>query len=127
MGSAAQLVDILQPLVSKDMETEKEHQKTSGTRVFVEARDAAAPSNGASTLLGRIFFRLRIMRWYTAGCRMLDRVSARILNRKNLFKGEALEDFSETLKSERHRVTALLSVPNMKKVIAYLKRQVGKL
>lgn len=96
MRSAAELVDILRPLAPEGSTGDTEGSRSPITRVFLESR-ATAPA--ASTFLGRFFFKLKIMRWYSAAGDAVNKRFAHLVGRTDLFKGEALEEATGMVRS----------------------------
>ncbi len=94
MRSAAELADLLRPLVPEEntLGTAK-NKPTATTQVIVESR-ASKQGAGASTKMSKVFYRLKIMRWYVTVSDALKKMFADIVGRKELFKGEAFEEFT---------------------------------
>jgi serine/threonine protein kinase len=96
MRSAAELVDILRPLAPEGAAGDAGGSRAPITRVFLESR-ATAPE--ASTVLGKFFFKLKIMRWYSTAADAVNKRFAYLVGRTDLFKGESLEEATGMVRS----------------------------
>jgi hypothetical protein len=92
MRTAAELVDILRPLAPDVVQDHTGRPKSFATTHVIVGSRASGTDQGKTALLGNVFYRLKIMRWYSAGLDAVRKRFAMLVGRNELFTGEALED-----------------------------------
>jgi serine/threonine protein kinase len=117
IGSAAELVDLLQPIVPPEAESGSGQAMLPKTHMIVESRALAGSSPSAATPLARLFFILGIGRWYVAVEKLARRFFAQIAPQPESYEGEALENFSESLQSATRIGTAIFSPTQIRRLI----------
>jgi serine/threonine protein kinase len=115
INSAAELVDLLQPIVLPEAESGSSHTTPHKKKVFVESRTLSAA--GVSTPLARLFLRYGMLRWYTAAGKQVKGFFAWISPLSESYEGEALEDFSNSLHTVARKSTRFFGPKEIRKYI----------
>jgi serine/threonine-protein kinase len=104
MRTAAELVDILRPLAPDVVRDHAGRPKSFATTHVIVGSRASGTDQGKTALLGNVFYRLKIMRWYSAGLDAVRKRFAILMGRNELFTGEALEDAAGMFKTLLRRL-----------------------
>jgi serine/threonine-protein kinase len=89
MRSASELIDIISPLIIEG--ESKKPSSSSTTKIIIESRfknSLYKPSN----FIARIFFKLKLLRWYLVFIEFIQKSFSRLFKQKELYKGETIED-----------------------------------
>jgi serine/threonine protein kinase len=101
--SAAELVGLLRPFAPQEAGADAGHMNSAATRIFVESR-ATSLKTGKTTIVGNVFYLLKIVRWYSVELDNIRKIFAAMMGRKDLFNGEVLEEAAGLVRSWGRRV-----------------------
>ncbi len=106
MRSAAELADILRPLAPDAVVGGAREGEKAVSHVIVGTRSSGI-DQAKTAVLGRVFNRFGLLRWYSAGLDAIRAAFAKLAGRTDLFKGESLEEASGTLAAWIRKMTRL--------------------
>lgn len=107
MRTAAELADILRPLAPDVVVGGGRENSKQALQIIVGARSTGI-ENAKTAVIGGVFYRLKILRWYEAILDTIRKSFASIAGRKDLFRGEALEEAAGWVKSWVRRASIFI-------------------